>query len=490
MIAKMQTNEILDMDVLQSLPPEREGDFLAIIRDQIARIGSKVVILDDDPTGTQTIHGLPVITHWSEDVLIDELQSEYPAFFILTNSRSLPEERAVLLGAEIGAALNNAVRKCGAKAVVVSRSDSTLRGHFPSEVDAVAKAMGKGKLPYVIIPFFLEGGRYTLNDIHYVREGDKLLPAADTPFAKDAVFGFHHSNLKQWVEEKSDGRIKAEAVMSITLNDIRSADIRVLTEKFLNVTSDTACIVNAVSYKDMEVVVTALMEAEAKGAEFLYRTAASFVRSRMGIAAGVGLLAPEQLVSESNHGGLFLIGSYVPKTGKQVEALLSKTEVAPVEVMVSKLLDDNDREQEIKRVVGRTTELLTAGRDVAVYTSRQLVTGKDAGESLAIGSIISDSLIRIVRCIEIQPRYLVAKGGITSSDVATKGLGVRRAMVLGQALPGVPAWKIGSESRYPGMSYIVFPGNVGDDDALVRIQQNLGCVVMDSHKDRPGKITC
>jgi len=478
----MQTCEILDMEDLQSLPPDREGDFLAIIREKIARAGSKVVILDDDPTGTQTINGLPVLTHWSEEALVRELQSEYPAFFVLTNSRSLPEEEAVRLGTEIGKALDSASRKCGVKVVVVSRSDSTLRGHFPSEVDAVAKAMGKKKLPYMIIPFFLEGGRYTIDDIHYVREGDRLIPAADTPFATDAAFGFQRSNLKEWVEEKSGGRIRAQSVISITLNDIRTKDIRALVEKLLTVPSDAACIVNAVSYRDMEVVVTALMEAEEKGGEFLYRTAASFVRSRMGIAAGVGLLGPEQLVSDSNHGGLFLIGSYVPKTGKQVEALFSKTAVVPVEVMVPKLLDDQDREREITRVIGRTTVLLTAGRDVAVYTSRQLVTGKDAVESLAIGSIVSDSLIRIARGIEIQPRYLVAKGGITSSDVATKGLGVRRAMVLGQALPGVPAWKIGAESRYPGMSYIVFPGNVGDDDALVSIQQNLGRVAMEPRK--------
>ena len=468
-----QTNTILDLEVLQTLPLEREGDFLATIRERIGNTGSKVVILDDDPTGTQTIQGLPVLTHWSQEALVSELQSEYPAFFVLTNSRSMPEAEAVRLGEEIGTVLFAAAKQCGVKVVVVSRSDSTLRGHFPSEVDAVAKAMGKGKLPYMIIPFFLEGGRYTLHDIHYVREGDKLIPAADTPFARDAAFGFQHSDLKKWVEEKSGGRIKAKAVVSITLNDIRTADIRALSEKFLGVANDAACIVNAVSYKDMEVVVTALMEAEAKGAEFLYRTAASFVRSRMGIAAGVGLLAPEQLVSDTDHGGLFVIGSYVPKTGKQVEALFNKTGVVPVEVMVTKLLLENDRGEEIRRVIDQATELLTAGRDVAVYTSRQLVTGKDAVESLAIGSIVSDSLIRIVQGIQIQPRYLVAKGGITSSDVATKGLGVRRAMVIGQALPGVPAWKIGAESRYPGMSYIVFPGNVGDDDALVRIQQNL-----------------
>ena len=78
-------------------------------------------------------------------------------------------------------------------------------------------------------------------------------------------------------------------------------------------------------------------------------------------------------------------------------------------------------------------------------------------------------LIEIVRSLDVQPRYLVAKGGITSSDVATHGLGIKRAMVPGQILPGVPVWRSGTESRYPGMPYIVFPGNVGGPEALVEI---------------------
>jgi uncharacterized protein YgbK (DUF1537 family) len=75
-------------------------------------------------------------------------------------------------------------------------------------------------------------------------------------------------------------------------------------------------------------------------------------------------------------------------------------------------------------------------------------------------------LIALVQRITATPRFLVAKGGITSSDIATGGLGVRRAHVLGQLIPGVPVWRLGAESRFPGMAYVVFPGNVGDDRAL------------------------
>jgi uncharacterized protein YgbK (DUF1537 family) len=79
----------------------------------------------------------------------------------------------------------------------------------------------------------------------------------------------------------------------------------------------------------------------------------------------------------------------------------------------------------------------------------------------------------VVRALTIRPRYLVAKGGITSSDIATQGLGVRRALVLGQILPGVPVWQLGPETRHPALVYIVFPGNVGGPQALAEIVTTL-----------------
>jgi len=168
-----------------------------------------------------------------------------------------------------------------------------------------------------------------------------------------------------------------------------------------------------------------------------------------------------------------VIGSYVPKTTTQVSKLFELTDIVQIEVQVSALLEDETRDQEIARVTSRAEETIDSGRDAALFTSRLLVTGDDAEASLKIGQTVSDSLVQIVKNISVQPRYLVAKGGITSSDVATKALGIRKAMVIGQALPGVPAWRCGDETRYPGTTYIVFPGNVGEDDALAQIQKKV-----------------
>ncbi|MGA7279007.1 MAG: four-carbon acid sugar kinase family protein [Desulfocapsaceae bacterium] len=465
--------DILDIGFLETLPDEWGIDLMPAIRKELASSTYKIVVLDDDPTGTQTVRDLPVLTHWSQGALEAELKGDFPAFFILTNSRSLPQDEACELAREIGANLQIASKNTGVRAVVISRSDSTLRGHFPAEVDASAEALGKQNLPYLVIPFFLEGGRYTINDIHYVKEGEQLVPAAQTPFARDAAFGFSNSNLKQYVEEKTAGKIPSEDVHSVTLTDIRIGGPARVSEILRSIPPRTACIINAASYRDMEVVVAGLIEVENEGYEFLYRTAASFVRTRTGLDEGEGLLPGTELVSQSANGGLFVIGSYVPKTTTQVSQLFEQTDVEPIEIDVSALLNADSREKEIKRVTALTSQTLKSAKDAAIYTSRELITGSDGAASLKIGQTVSDSLVRIVTNIGVQPRYLVAKGGITSSDVATKALGIRRAMVIGQALPGVPAWRCGRETRYPAMTYIVFPGNVGDDDALAQIQAKL-----------------
>jgi len=459
-------------DPLACQPPEWPEDLLGHIQDRVHAAGRKVVVLDDDPTGTQTVHGVPVLTTWSVDAIARELENRFPAFYILTNSRSLPASTACAIGSEIGANLKQASRRTGAPVEVISRSDSTLRGHFPGEVDALKDGLDVSTHPCLLIPFFLEGGRYTIDDIHYVADGNQLVPAASTPFARDAVFGYRHSNLRRWVEEKTGGRVPAEQVTSIMLDDLRRGGPARVARQLTAMTPDSYGVVNAASYRDLEVLVAALLEVEAEGKEFIFRTAASFVRVRAGIAPREAI-APEALTADNDHGGLFVVGSHVPQTTRQVKTLLENGNVHAVEIAVDALLDDARCNSEIDRAVHAVDQGLKNGEDTVVFTSRNVVRAASDEENLTIGQRISDSLIQVVQGLTCQPRYLVAKGGITCSDVATKGLGVRRAMVLGQLLPGVPVWQLGDEARYPGMAYIVFPGNVGDDRALATLQERL-----------------
>lgn len=468
----MSTQSIAKDALLASLPQPWPESLLPAIQQQIATSNRSLIVLDDDPTGTQTVYDLPVLTEWTVDALRAELALGTPTFYILTNSRSLPLPQAQALNAEIGRNLLAASQATGRDFAVVSRSDSTLRGHYPGETDALAAALGQQVDATLIIPFFLEGGRYTINDIHYVAEGDQLVPAAETPFARDAAFGYRNSDLRAWVEEKTGGQVAAATVASITIDDERVGGSQAVAQKLLALPAGAVCIVNCAATRDMEVFVSGLLMAEAAGRHFLYRTAATFVQVRAGLAPRAPLSAADLTLS-SKAGGLIVVGSYVPKSTTQLNALLAQPDLVQVEVNVDALLDGAQQAHEIQRAIAQTTAALSADQDVVIYTSRRLITGSDAVSSLAIGQQVSASLVAIVQGLGVRPRYLIAKGGVTSSDLATKALGVKRALVRGQILPGIPLWEVGAESRYPGLIYVVFPGNVGGDDALVQARQKL-----------------
>ncbi len=457
--------------LLAGLPPEWPADALPTIRAEAAALGRVVVALDDDPTGTQTVHGIDVLTEWSVPTLVDALAGAPAAFYILTNSRALPTGEAVALAQSVGANLAEAARQTGRDVCVISRSDSTLRGHYPAEVDAVQDALARGLdvqfHGQVIAPFFYDGGRLTAGDVHYVREGDTLVPAAQTEFARDAAFGYRASNLRDWVAEKTGGRVAATAVQAIGLEDIRQGGPERVAKLFCEAPVGSVTIVNAVSERDIEVAALGALRAEAAGRRFVYRTAASFVRARAGIPQR-GLLTAQELVGGSTGGGLVVVGSYIQKSSAQLTHLLALPQVVGVELNVADILA-GQADAAAARAAQAGNEALAGGGVAVVYTSRGLVTGANAEASLAIGHAVSDALIRVVRLIERRPRFVVAKGGITSSDTATQGLGIRRARVLGQILPGVPVWQAGVESRWPGVPYIVFPGNVGGPEAMATV---------------------
>ena len=462
--------------VLGALPPEWPEDLLPFIQAQVERSGTKIVVLDDDPTGTQTVYDVPVLTEWSPGALAGVLAEPGAVVYILTNSRSVSLPDAQAMNREIATNLKAASLATGRDFVVVSRSDSTLRGHYPGEVMALIEALGGTFDGTLIVPFFFEGGRLTIADTHYVAEGDWLVPAAETEYARDATFGYSNSNLRCWVSEKHGGLVGPQEVLSIPLAGLRSGGPQAAASILQQVHGGQVCVVNAATYRDVEVCVAGLLRAEATGKRFVYRTAASFVRVRAGLAPR-SLLTAAELATSHHRGGLIVAGSYIHKSTLQIEAALCLPGVIGVEVSVENLLDDTRRREEIRRTIDLAAESLAAGKEALLYTSRRLVTGRDVGASNnagaskiagagQVGQAVSTALAAIVEGLSVTPAWVIAKGGITSSDVATQGLKVKRAQVLGQALPGVPIWRTGPESRWPGLIYVVFPGNVGGPQAI------------------------
>lgn len=464
-------------ELLQKLPPAWDRQHSrTVIADHLSRDVRKVLVLDDDPTGTQTVYDVPVYTRLSEEAFRQALLSEHRCSFFLTNSRSLSEEQAVELNRQAARALLAAHKTTGVPFVVVSRSDSTLRGHFPAETDALLEVLGR-QFRYdglILMPFFAEGGRLTCDDVHWVKEGDRLLEAAATPFAQDPTFGYGHSDLKLWVEEKTKGQVGAEQVVAVALEDIRCGGPQRIREMLEQVRAGQVVIVNAVDYSDAEAFVAGLLMAETGGKAFLYRTAASFVRCRIG-QAGRPLLSPAVLsLPGGGAGGLVVVGSYVPKSTRQLERLLQLPGTVGLEVPVRQVLDEMNGRPFLDRLAKKATADLHAGHTVVIFTSRELVDQQAGLSHVEIASRVSSALVRLVQMVGTTPRFLIAKGGITSSDLATRALGVQRAVVLGQIRPGIPVWRLGEESKVPGLSYIVFPGNVGDDETLADVVKELG----------------
>ena len=440
----------------------------------------KVVVLDDDPTGVQTVHGISVYTDWSVESLREGLLEENQEFFILTNSRSLQADETVKVHRELAKRLAKEAKRLGKELLVVSRGDSTLRGHFLLEPETLRTTLeemtGRRMDGWILCPFFKEGGRYTIDSVHYVKEGEWLTPAARTEFAKDGTFGFCHSHLGEYLEEKSGGKIRREDCLTITLKQLRGLELDAITRILCQADGFVPILVDAIDEADVKVFAIAMMRALREGKEFLVRSAAAFPKV-IGNIGSRPLLSKEELIDEENpFGGLVVAGSHVKKTTMQLEQL-KYCSIPPefVEFDVGTAMKEDGLRMEAERVRKRAQVIMSSGRTAVIYTSRNVLMpeGVSKEELLRISVAISAELTGIVARLEVKPRYLIAKGGITSSDVGTKGLRVRRAQVLGQVRPGIPVWKTGAESTFPGMSYIIFPGNVGEEDTLRQIVEML-----------------
>ncbi|KAL3477609.1 NADP-dependent oxidoreductase domain-containing protein [Aspergillus californicus] len=466
------TEEILRLEHVQQRLPPAVGS-----TDLEARIAGGddlpiLVVLDDDPTGTQTCHGINALTVWDEDILAEEFLNCHRGFFILTNSRALPTPAARELIRSICTAVKKAATKAQKDFEIVLRGDSTLRGHFPDEPEVAEEVIGAMN-GWILAPFFRQGGRLTIDDIHYVAgpDGD-LVPAAQTPFAKDATFGYANSNMRKYVVEKSKGSIPDHRVYSISLEDIRIGGPQAVTEKLLSFGKGSVIIVNAVVDTDMEIFVLGLLRAKARGRTYLYRTGAAFVSTRLGIAQ-IPPLSPKSLglsTHPTQPGGLILAGSYVPKTTEQLQFLLDGrgSQLQTIILKVEDLLKSpEDAERAALDAAEKAGHFILKGEDVLIMTSRDLITGNDGISSLKIGSTVAAVLVLFLRLLIPRPRYIIAKGGITSSDAACKGLRMRRAQILGQAASGVPLWRCTEPtSKFSGIPYVVFPGNVGEANTL------------------------
>ena len=396
----------------------------------------RLVILDDDPTGIQTVHGCLLITQWDEATVRMALQHEQPFFYMLTNTRAMTREEAARVVRSAMETVLEVNREFGYRLIFISRSDSCLRGHFPLETDVMRQVLQEygvkvwPKVPFC--PALIEAGRVTIDGVHYMKDGERLIPVSETEFARDNVFAYHTSVLSDYIREKGANPEEYQIVNAATYDELYAF---------------TKTLFNEIRDFDGAVVI---------------RSSSSLPKAMSGIADKPLL---DRSILKEDGVGCFIVGSHVQKTTRQLNALLAGQGVVGIEVDVERVLHDGDAlmQELLTKMKQRAEEGLTP----VVYTSRKEVRLKDVDERQHLGQCISDFLVEMVARLPFVPSYLVAKGGITSNDILTKGLALKSAVVLGQIVPNVPCVMT---DHFP---YIIFPGNVGGDDSLREVYEKL-----------------
>lgn len=463
---------MLSAEILNSFEAIDEEYVDNLLRREIENNGKKIVVLDDDPTGVQTVHDISVYTNWDKDSMLQGFEEKNSLFYILTNSRGFTAEQTTKVHHEIASVIDEVSKETGKEYIFISRSDSTLRGHYPLETEILKEDYEKntGKIidGEIICPFFKEGGRFTIDNVHYVKYGNELIPANETEFAKDSTFGYTAGTMPEYVEEKTKGKYKASDVCRIPLEDMRSMNIDKIEQTLSEVNGFNKIIVNAVDYADIKVFCVALYRAMAKGKVFMFRTATAIVKVMGGISDQPLLTKEQMIVKETDNGGVVIVGSHTDKTSRQVEELRKLENIEFIELDVSLVHDENAFAKEVERCLEKEENCIRNGKTVCCYTTRSLITADtgDKEDELRLSVRISDAVQSLVGRLQVTPRFVIAKGGITSSDIGTRALAVKKANVLGQIKPGIPVWQTGGESKFPMTPYVIFPGNVGEDTTL------------------------
>lgn len=432
----------------------------------------KIIVLDDDPTGSQTVHSCLLLTKWDVTTLKLGLLDAAPIFFVLTNTRAMTPEQAADITREVCQNLKIALAETKVEDfVVVSRSDSTLRGHYPVETDVIAQELG-GFDAHFLVPAFFEGGRFTRDSIHYLVVNGVPTPVHETEFAKDSVFGYSYSYLPDYVAEKTKGKISSDRVTRFLLTDLRQG----IQSRLQELSGNQCCVVDAETQADLDQFAHDILTVAATGKKFLFRSAASLLTSLAALPPQP--VAIDRMFEYVKNGkpGAVIVGSHVKKTTEQLENLLQVSGVAGVEIDVSHLLEESatERADLLAGILAKVATIHQGGQTPVVYTSRQELSFADVETRLKFGVAVSSLLMDVVQGLPEDIGFLISKGGITSNDVLSTGLALTAARIVGQILAGCSIVLTPPDHpRFPNLPVVLFPGNVGDAKGLATVYQRL-----------------
>ena len=427
----------------------------------------KIIVLDDDPTGSQTVHSCLLLTRWDVATLKTALADAAPLFFVLTNTRGMDAERAAAVTREVCVNLKAALADYSGPVLFVSRSDSTLRGHYPVETDVMNAVLGPFDAT-LLTPGFFEGGRVTRDSTHYLIVDGTPVPTHETEFARDSVFGYRSAYLPDYVAEKTGGRVAAADVARLTLTDLRAGKSGAWLDALGN---DAVGAIDGESPDDYRIFADAVLDAAARGKRLLFRSAASLLTALAKLPPQpVAAAAFASLVRDGRPGAV-IVGSHVAKTTAQLGALLKQRGVVGLPLDVARL--PAERAAVVDELAASIAHAHAQGLTPVVFTSRAELKFASIAERLAFGEAVSGTLMDVVKRLPQTLGFLISKGGITSNDVLSTGLELTASRVLGQILPGVTVVQTPADHRLPRLPVVIFPGNVGGDDALAEACRRL-----------------
>ena len=441
----------------------------------------KIIIFDDDPTGSQTVYGCPLLLNWDEQNLEKAFKQSSPLIFILANTRSLSSVLAVKKTREICSSIKKFFVRQGYSKndfFYISRGDSTLRGHGVLEPAILAEELGPFDATFHI-PAFLEGGRTTENGVHYLNG----IPVHTTDFGHDNIFGFSTSNLAKWIEEKSFGKIQAKNILHVKIKQLDMAfndkDGFESLLKFLSkLENNISVVVDAKLPHHLEILASAI-KVVSKEKRFLFRTAASFINSLSALPPNPTSTADLVSLKSKNNEykykpGLIIVGSHVKLATDQLKVLLIDNSCKGLEIPVSKLANIfalEDRQQAILEIeytlLSKIDDILDLEKVPVLYTSREEMKFSSYSERMTFGLELAEFMSILVRKITNKLGYIISKGGITTQILLQKGLNFNHVNLKGQILPGLSI--VTGDSDQYNLPVVTFPGNLGNEKTLLEV---------------------
>ena len=442
----------------------------------------KIVVFDDDPTGSQTVHGCPLLLSWQEEILSQGLNNPSPLLFLLANTRAMSPESAKSRLLEICQSIKTtfASKNLNFEDVVfISRGDSTLRGHGVLEPEILSQQLGPFDATFHV-PAFIEGGRTTVDGMHLLNDS----PVHLSHFASDQIFGYSTSYLPNWLEEKSKGNICAQDVRLVTICQLEAAinteqGMQKLLDFLKSFSNNVPVVVDAHERSHLKVFAQAILTLK-NDKKFLFRSAASLISAFAQL--------PENPINSSSlfslklknrdksfKGGLIMVGSHVHLADQQLERLLIENDCEGIELPASKIsrvLDGSLPDfllEDLENVwFDQIKKILNSGKTPVLYTSRGEINFSSISKRLSFGLQLAEVMARLAAKLVPDLGYLITKGGITSQILLEKGLGLGIVELKGQILPGLSIVCPYENRKFQQIPIITFPGNLGDSSTLLK----------------------